>query len=421
MTKIRWSLLFAAALTGCVFADEAGINYAEDTLSGDWGGGRTRWAGAGVNVEMGLKADIFRNRGALSAGDQTMWQLDARIRGDLEKIFGWKGMSAYTQIIDNHGGRTNSRHVGSFMGVSNLEVDQESTRFFHAWVQKEAFDGQLFALVGLYPIDSEFQVIDSAGMFSHPAYGPTAELSLTRGPSIFPVSAFGVRLRGQSTDGATYVQAALLDGVPGDPNHQKGTHIQFNEGDGSFGIIELGAKSVAAKDSTAAPPASKLAIGAWGYTARVPDLIDVDADGSPINRSSRGAYILAERELWRIGGDSARGVTGFFRYSGTDGDSTEISRALNIGLRFNGLVPGRAEDAIGIAYTRSSMGTKFRQVQEAGGINAATYEDALEIGYRAQVNKWLVVQPLAQRIRNPGADQSVPHSTIFGVRVEMAL
>lgn len=421
MIRTGWSLFFAMLLTGYAFADESGINYSEDTLSGDWGGARTRWAGAGVNVELGFKADVFRNRGALGSGGQTMWQLDARVRGDLEKIFGWDGMSAYVQIIDDRGGRSNGRQVGSFMGVSNLEVDPASTRIFHAWVQKEAFDGQLSTLLGLYPIDSEFQVIDSAGMFSHPAYGPTAELSLTRGPSIFPVSAFGVRLRGQSADGAAYVQAALLDGVPGDPDHPKGTHIRFREGDGSFGIIELGLKSVAPKGSTEAPPAGKLAIGTWGYTAQVPDLVDVDANGNPINRSSRGAYILAERELWRLGDDPGRGVIGFFRYSGTSGDTTEIRRTLNVGLRFNGLLPGRAEDALGVAYTRGSMGTKFRQAQAAGGIAATSYEDALEVGYRVQANKWLVVQPLAQRIRNPGADQSVPHSTVLGVRVEMAL
>lgn len=415
-------LFFALTLTSLsgAYAEE-GDDYAGTTLSGDWSGVRSRWAAAGVNVELGFKADVFRNRGALGNAGQTMWQLDARIHGDLDKLFGWNGMSAYVQILNDRGGRSNGRHVGSFMGVSNLEVDPASARLFHAWIQKEAFDGQLSALIGLYPIDSEFQVIDSAGMFSHPAYGPTADISMTRGPSIFPVSAFGLRLRGQSEDGSIYVQGALLDGVPGDPAQPKGTHVRFRDGDGSFGIIEAGLRSVTAKDAKTPAPPGKLAIGVWGYSARVPDLVDVDGNGDPLNRHSRGAYLLGEREVWRIDGDPGRGLTAFVRYSGTDGDSTEIRRALNLGARVIGLFAGRPDDALGIAYTRANIGEKFRQAQAAAGVAATSFEDALEIGYRVQVNKWLVVQPLAQRIRHPGADQSVPNSTLLGARIEVAL
>jgi porin len=418
---IKLFLLAAVAMTcvPTVHAGDADPAYADDTLTGDWAGARNRWATAGVNVDLALKTDIFSNHGGLGSGGQAMWQFEVGVSADFEKLHGLSGLSGYLKILDNRGGRTNERHIGSFMGASNLEVSPAATRIFHAWLQHEAFDGRLSTLVGLYPIDSEFSVVETASMFSHPAYGPPADLSLTHRPSIFPVSAFGVRLRGQSSDGANYLQAALLDGVAGDPDHPKATHIRFKDGEGVFAIAELGRKPGSGDNDPASP--GKLAVGVWGYSARAPDLVDVTAAGDPILRRRYGGYLLGETVLWRIGGEEERRINGFFRYSGTDGNSTAIRRALNIGVRIDGPLSGRPDDAIGIAFTRGYMGAKYRQAQALAGFDTAAREDALEIGYRAQIYPWLIVQPLVQHHRHPAADPSVRDSTLVGIRFEVVL
>lgn len=38
----------------------------------------------------------------------------------------------------------------------------------------------------------------------------------------------------------TYVQTVALDSVPGDPDNPRGTHIQFNDGDGALRVVEVG-------------------------------------------------------------------------------------------------------------------------------------------------------------------------------------
>ena len=69
-----------------------------------------------------------------------------------------------SQVVGQQGGKFNARHVGSWLGVSNIEVPTNTTKVLHGWLQKNFNDGRVSLLAGLYPIDSEFSVLDSAGV-----------------------------------------------------------------------------------------------------------------------------------------------------------------------------------------------------------------------------------------------------------------
>lgn len=176
----------------------------------------------------------------MGRGDRVMGNLDAKFRLDLARLAGWSATITFLHVISQQGGRFNARHVGSTLGVSNIEVPVNTTRVFDAWLQKNFYGGSFSLLAGLYPIDSEFSVLDSAGVFVQPPYGASAELALTRGPSIFNSSSFGVRAKWVSDDQPLYAQAALLDGIPGDPEKTRGTHVRLDKGDAGFVIAELG-------------------------------------------------------------------------------------------------------------------------------------------------------------------------------------
>lgn len=223
--------------TGALAGEEGAKNYAEETLTGDWGGLRSASASKGFDWEGALKVDSLRNRGALRDGTRSVSHFDIKLKMDFDKAFGWEGGSGMINIIRDAGYGLNAQHVGSFMGVTNLEVPfPTTTRVFHAWVQQSLWSERLSVLAGIYPVDSEFQVIDSAGVFVKPEYGPSGDFSLTRGPSIFNNAAFGIRTRLQSADETLYAQWALMDGIPNNPNHPKRTSIRFDEGDGAFNM-----------------------------------------------------------------------------------------------------------------------------------------------------------------------------------------
>lgn len=382
-----------------------------DTLTGDWGGARTNLSERGVTLEVVLKADVLSNlSGGIKRGTKYMDNWDFKLKADADKLWGWTNTTAFLQVISNHGGKLNGTHVGSFMGVDNIEVNTNTTKLFHAWLERSFFDEKFSVLAGLYPVDSQFYVTDSTGVFLHPTGGMAAEVAQTGagGPSIFPTSSFGLRATWQPT-AKYYFQAALVDGVPGNPNNPHGTHVRFDRGDGTLAIMETGYRP--------AEEISKYAVGYWRYTPRFDDLVDTDALGNPARRINRGAYFLAEQTVLREKDDSSQGLTLFFRYGVANGDVNTLDYSSSLGLRYKGLLPGRDEDEFGVLLTRGHAGAKFIQ---AAATPLATNETALEITYRAKVNPWLAIQPTVQRISNPGHDPALGDAWIAGARFEIA-
>ncbi len=254
MMKSPQSLLaLASLLLAPLSAMAAGDapNYTEDTLTGDWDGARGAMAQKGVTLDIGYKLDLLRNiGGGIERGGRPMSHLDFKLAANFEKLAGWQGGSGFVDFIQDQGGKINALQVGSLTGVSNIEVPVNTHRLFQAWLQQEFADGRASLLAGIYPIDSEFQVLETGGLFLEPPYGPNPDLSQTRGPSIFNNADFGVRGKWFSADRGAYVQGAVLDGIPDDPANPRGTDIKFNKGDGTMSIVEIGLKPGAVGSAT---------------------------------------------------------------------------------------------------------------------------------------------------------------------------
>jgi porin len=401
-----------------VFAEETEAlpNFAADTLSGDWGGTRTAAAKNGFIWEGGIKVDALRNRGAQGNGSKAVSHLDLKLKMDLEKVAGWSGGSAMVNVLSNAGVGPNARYVGGQMGVTNIEVGAPTTtRLFQAWLQQSFMDDKLAVLAGLYPIDSEFFTMDSAGVFLGPQYGAPADLAQTRGPSIFNNSAFGMRIK-WTVSPSIYAMGAVLDGMPNDPAHPKRTSIRFAKGDGSFSIAELGWLPEAENDKFKGH--AKAALGFWAYSAKVDDLLDTTPAGAPLQRTQRGGYLLGERTLVHLGGEAERFLSGFARYTWSDGDSTAVRNSLNLGVHVKGPVESRPNDTIGLAWTRAGLSAKWRTAQ---GVTTEAVESALEITYRYAVTPWFAIQPNLQYVRNPGGLVGTPAAKLVGARIELAL
>ncbi|MFO7314738.1 carbohydrate porin [Rhodothermus marinus] len=117
--------------------------------------------------------------------------------------------------LGNQGGSISAR-VGDAQGVSNIEAPT-SWRLYEAFVEHVTATGRLSVLAGLYDLNSEFDVLPAAGLFINSSFGIGAELAASRpqGPSIFPVTSPGLRLRlgfQRSARYAGYLQAVALDG-----------------------------------------------------------------------------------------------------------------------------------------------------------------------------------------------------------------
>ena len=363
------------------------------------------------------RADFVANAsGGLRRKSTLLGNLDLKLSADLDKAWGWKGSSAFVHAISSHGGKPNAKHVGSGQGIDNIEVDTNTAKIFQAWVQQQLFDDRLSVLLGLYDLNSEFYSTQSSGLFLHPAPGIGSELAQTgrNGPSIFPVSSVALRAKFQLLP-SIYLQGVVLDGVPGDPDNPRGTHIQFNRGDGALRVAEVGYAPGGAEGDSAKAPLAKLAFGVWSYTSRFDDLADVDAAGDPGQRTAKRGFSAIPARAF---GDR---MAGFLRVGLADPDVNPYARYVQAGLVFTGLVPGRPADQLGLSFSAAGNGGKFLAAARAAGEPADRRETALEITYRAPLAPWLTLQPVIHRIINPGTDPRIKDATVLGVRFEFAL
>lgn len=105
---------------------------------------------------------------------------------------------------------------------------------------------------------------------------------------------------------------------------------------------------------------------------------------------SHSAYVLGEMTLLRLGADMERFVGGFARYSRTDGDSSQLKDALNLGLHVRGPLASRPDDIVGFAWSRASTSAKWRTSQAPTA--TARSEHRWELTWRYAVTPWFAIQ-----------------------------
>lgn len=399
-------------------AEEASLpNWQEETLTGNWGGLRASLYKKGVDIGFTHKSDFLANTsGGLKRGSAWLGHTEVRLTLDLEKLWGWNGTTIFAHYHSDLGSKFNTNYVGAFTGVDNIEVGTNTAQFYQAWVQNNFFDDHVSLLAGLYAIDSEFYAAETSGLFLQPPYGMANEVAQagTNGPPIFPLGALAVRGKLTSPDENFYVQAALTDGVPGDPDNPHGTHIKLGHGDGTLSIVEFGytPTSLSAEHEgkqELAETFNKTAIGFWRYTAQF-DAID----GAPTRHHNQGAYVLAERSLYHESDHPAQGLAGFVRFGVASEAVNQADWSGSIGLRYHGLITGRDDDIAGLAVTVNHAGDRYRRANAS-----ENQETNFEATYRAQITPYFAVQPTLQLIVNPSMDSAIKNAWIVGSRFEV--
>jgi len=439
---MQTAVLLSLALCSCAafqrVAAEEVPDFAKTTLSGDWGGRRSEAWQSGWAFDGTVTVDALRNRGGQRNGGGAMTNIDLGVTADLEKLAGWNGATAYVNVLYSGGSQVNASYTGSLMGVSNIEVDVPTARLFQAWIQQNFFNDQFSLLAGIYPIDSEFYVMDSASVLIHPTFGTPGDLALTYVPSEFNHAAPALRAKWLSADRTLYGMAAVVNGVAGDPDYTKSYFFKSSGGQGAFVIGEFGWKPREAGitlkpvepvrtvpteelyDYERFKPEGKYAVGLWRYSKPPPGQYAVDADGQPAQGHAQGGYVLAENTLFGLG-EQGRDVSAFARYSWSNGLATAIDRTWNVGVRVRGPLASRPDDVLAIGAVYGGLSSGYRSTQAAGGNLTASSENVLEVTWRAALTRYFAVQPVAQWIRHPGGGADAERATVFGVRLQLVL
>lgn len=414
--------------------DEVGVLQGDnlwqrEQLGGELAGVRPSLESVGLTLDVGYTLEALRVvDGGLRQTTSVLGDLDLQLSADLDQLLGWSGARAFFYGLGNHGDRP-SEAVGDFQGVSNIEAPS-TLRLLEAWFEQDWMDGRASGLVGLYDVNSEFDVIPAAALFINSSHGIGAEFggSGRNGPSIFPVTSLAARFKWRPSEWS-YLHALVADGVPGDPRHPRRTSVRFDDGDGVLLVGEVGLFNLPSEDlrrrshaGSLAPSErryghfGKFALGLWGYTGEVDDLLRVDINGNPRQRSgSFGVYALAEQQVFYESEDASQGLSVFARAGLADEQVQAVGRYLGAGLVYRGIVPERGEDELGLAVAAARFGEEF-QAAAGGGSTWEDWEVAIELTYRAALTPWFSIQPDLQFVIHPGGDPQVDDALVLGLR-----
>ena len=313
----------------------------------------------------------------------------------------WGGSRHDTLYFDLHGavGSSISNQVGDLQGVDNVEA-YDTFKLYSAWYQHAFGDSGFSIRVGLQDYNALFDTLDAAGVFINSSFGLDASDAQSN-VSQYPTTAVGAVARWVTPSGF-YAMGGIYDGVPGKPGHPAGTHVHFGPHDGIFSGFEAGI-------DTGGERPFKLGLGGWYQTSRYRDVQGRvrDEDG--------GVYALAQDRL--VSGDAGPDVDAFVQMGHAKGSVNSLSWYLGTGLYVTGLVPGRAQDTLGLGIARACTSDAYRTVNE----NASKAETAVEMTYQATLNDHVMIQPDVQYVIDPGASHATDNAWVLGIRAQISL
>ena len=364
-----------------------------------------------LSVEGAYTADFWRNaHGGIAAGGSYLDAVDVLATLDAGRAFGWDGVTLHGHLQYNNGAAFSGRWVGDSQSVTNIE-GVDTLRLYELWAEFDFGAIESGSVrVGFYDLNSEFDSIDTAGLFINSSHGIGPELAQSgaNGPSIFPVTTLALRLQGKA--GAWYWRAAALDGAPGDRDHPERSGLHLSSSEGALLVGEVGREAGLFR---------KIAIGAWSYSADFDALAEVDGTtGDPVRRrGNAGLYALADATLWSRG---ASRIDGYLRLGAASDRFNVVARYVGAGFVLSGFSVARPDDQWGLSIAMAGTGQDSRRAADSAGTPIDRAETAIEMTYRAPLTDWLTLQPDIQYVINPGADRSLEDALILGLRFEIS-
>ena len=415
-------------------ADDDRPDWAATTLSGDWGGARTRLSDAGISVGLTYIGEVQDNvsggvtRGALAEG-----RLELFADFDLEKLAGWPGATIHANAFDLQGRGATTHKVGNLLDVSNIAATH-TTRLFTLWLQQELLDDALSIRLGQLAADDEFLVSETSATFMNGTFGWAGIMSanLPSGGPAFPLAAPGVRVQVAPSDDLTVLAAAFAGdpaGIGTDAAQRRNHHgTTFSLDGGTFYIGEVQYAINRGEDAAGLPGVVKL--GAWYHLGDFADqrfdtagrsLADPNSNGTAANnRGNYGIYGVVDQRVWQESDSEDRGLNLFMRAGGVPADRNQIDLYVDGGAAYKGLIPGRDQDVLGLAmsYARISGDASDRD-EDARRFNSTPspvrdFEAVVELTYVAQITPYWTLQPDIQYVVHPGGNIANPKNPTGG-------
>ena len=421
--------------TGFAAADraESGAAAGDFTIAATWEAIRRAATARGLDFSLVYNGEGFVNAtGGVRTGAAYVGNLHLQLTVDGKRLLGWPGFTLFFHGLSTHGGHP-SALVGDAQGVSNLEAPS-GWQLYEAWLQQNALENRLSALVGRYDLNTEFYRLQSASLFLNSSFGMGPEFSQSGqgGPSVFPDTSVGARVAFKPSR-SVVLRAAILDGVPID--RPGGEQRVFAKDDGLLLVGEAALLSRPVPEDRplsshrfrigrgpdSRPYDGKLAIGGWYYTASFDDLSEREPDGQPVrHRGSAGAYVLADELVHRDADQPLRQIHAFAEGGIGDFRVNRFGYYVGAGLVFSGFLTALENDELGLAVAIARNGSHFLDLQSEENVPVTGTESTVELTYLVQIGKHVAIQPDLQYVMRPGTDPTRRNALAVALQLELS-
>ncbi len=377
----------------------------------------------GIGVDLKVDAARGRDAGAWTGSSLLGYGL---VHADWQPAPGTEGTATwrgYASVLGLAGRGPTEKFLFDFMTADNIE-GFESLRLYSWWLERN--QGAWSIRAGALLADEEFTGTDSGGHFLNSSFGWPAFISadtVNTGPAFF-VAAPGARLRWSPSERASW-QIGVYDGdtfdsPTGDPTvNRHGWHYGLGGSQGWFVITEV-------EWQAAVETGLRGKVGSWLHTADFADVYH-DATGKPLaltgaparqHSGNYGAYAVLERTLRGKSGEAGC-VDSHVRIGFAPSDRNALHWAVDTGLSWRGLLPGRAQDSFSAGYSYAGFSSDYAANAKlvSPGDAPPDFEHVLELSYEWHCGEHLILQPDFQWIGHTGGTSAQSQSILCTLRI----
>lgn len=381
-------------------------------MTGDWGGVRSRWRDAGVDIFSGYQvqsADIAH--GGAKKGTSTNNQIILGANFDMQKLMGIDN-GIFTFAVSDRYGSNASLYAGTRVTIESNFGEGENFRLANMSFKQTILDGRMSYQVGYFPAAAEFDYNPllcsflNQGFCGHPN-SLAADSSGFQNPP-------GAQLGGRVTwffHPDLYLKVAVFDVNPTRfTDSRQGFRLDTHGSTGAISLSELGWTPGLGSDNL--PGHYK--IGAYYDTSSAPDVVNPKIQHT--GRSS--GWISLDQMIFNVGGDNSRGLVLFGNLTSDNHSTSQITSYDSLGMVFLGPFASRPDDVLSLGWAKSFLNKRkfnaeVRAKPDFGYLGAEQYVD---LSYRIQLTPWMFLTPDAQYLIHPGvfSAKRYPNATVLG-------
>jgi porin len=394
----------------------------QETLTGDWGGIRTKLHNMGIDITGGFKGEFLGNiSGDMPREEGQSGELDAAATIDAAKLWGLAGGTLQTTLTLREG----EVPPGNLLQQSEEVYGRGNIlRLTEFWWRQKLLDDKLTIKFGRLP-QGDFNGFSCDFMNLTFCGAPAGNLV---GNYLYnwPIAALA------RYDFGNYdVAAGVYEVNPQDLDLQFSPGW-FNGATGAMGHFELGWTPKFGPQGLV----GHYQVGVWDDTAGNPDVL-IGVNGRPFaltglpplhRADSYGVYVQGFQQITGVGaydGDSGwkdkQGLSLFFNFTQADLDTSTLDNQFTVGVTYAGISAQRPDDAVGLAFGRTDYNSRaaLSTLLATPGVQVPTAEYPIELFYNAQLTPWWDLRPDLQYVIHPGGFAKAPDEALMGFRTDV--